>query len=265
MASPVVAGTVALMLQANPKLTPNMVKAILQYTAQDVSGYDALTQGAGFLNTKGAVDLARFSRPRRPGRAVRSRTRWSKQVLWGNHRITGGVIKPTRNAWELGTIWGAAVDREGDNIVWGTLLRRRQHRVGHRRSAERRQHRVGHVLDTDGDNIVWGTMRERRQHRVGHRLSGDDNIVWGTDCGGSRTATTSCGAPRSPPRTSCGARRCGRQHRVGHRRRDADNIVWGTSGDVDNIVWGTSAEDDNMTWGNSAKTRRCSTIRSLRR
>ena len=34
MAAPVVAGTVALMLQANPTLTPNLVKAILQYTAQ---------------------------------------------------------------------------------------------------------------------------------------------------------------------------------------------------------------------------------------
>ena len=34
MAAPVVSGTVALMMQANPSLTPNMVKAILQYTAQ---------------------------------------------------------------------------------------------------------------------------------------------------------------------------------------------------------------------------------------
>ena len=36
MAAPVVTGTVALMLQANPNLTPNLVKAILQYTAQAV-------------------------------------------------------------------------------------------------------------------------------------------------------------------------------------------------------------------------------------
>ena len=36
MAAPVVSGTVALMLQANPALTPNAVKAILQYTAQEL-------------------------------------------------------------------------------------------------------------------------------------------------------------------------------------------------------------------------------------
>ncbi|MEO8522557.1 MAG: S8 family peptidase, partial [Acidobacteriota bacterium] len=49
MAAPVVAGTVALMFQANPSLTPNLVKALLQYTAQPYPGYDALTQGTGFL------------------------------------------------------------------------------------------------------------------------------------------------------------------------------------------------------------------------
>src|SRR5262245_22696091 len=39
MAAPVVSGTVALMLQANPKLTPNLIKAILQYTAEERPGY----------------------------------------------------------------------------------------------------------------------------------------------------------------------------------------------------------------------------------
>ena len=34
MAAPVVAGTIALMLEANPALTPNLVKAILHYTAE---------------------------------------------------------------------------------------------------------------------------------------------------------------------------------------------------------------------------------------
>ncbi len=46
MAAPVVAGTVALMLQVNPQLTPNAVKAVLQYTAEVNAQADPLTQGA---------------------------------------------------------------------------------------------------------------------------------------------------------------------------------------------------------------------------
>src|SRR5262249_2723783 len=53
-AAPVVSGTIALMLQANPNLTPNLVKAILQYTAERKPGYKALEEGAGFLNSFGA-------------------------------------------------------------------------------------------------------------------------------------------------------------------------------------------------------------------
>src|SRR6185503_5033098 len=66
MAAPVVSGTVALMLQANPKLTPNLIKAILQYTAQQYPGYNSLRQGAGFLNTLGAVRLAMFYKTNKP-------------------------------------------------------------------------------------------------------------------------------------------------------------------------------------------------------
>ena len=51
MAAPVVSGTVALMLEANPNLTPNLIKAILQYTAQAQPDYSALRQGAGFLDS----------------------------------------------------------------------------------------------------------------------------------------------------------------------------------------------------------------------
>ena len=58
IASPVVAGTVALMLQANPGLTPPLVKAILQYTAQPLPGFNLLEQGAGLVNALGTVQLA---------------------------------------------------------------------------------------------------------------------------------------------------------------------------------------------------------------
>ena len=60
MAAPVVSGTVALMLEENPKLTPNAVKAILQYTAELRSSTSLLVQGAGILNARGAVRLAKF-------------------------------------------------------------------------------------------------------------------------------------------------------------------------------------------------------------
>jgi len=45
--APVVSGAVALMLQVNPGLTPPLVKAILQYTAEALPGYNLLEQGAG--------------------------------------------------------------------------------------------------------------------------------------------------------------------------------------------------------------------------
>jgi subtilisin family serine protease len=62
VATPVVSGTVALMLQANPSLTPNLIKAILMYTAQPLAGYNTLEQGAGQLNIEGAVRLAKIIR-----------------------------------------------------------------------------------------------------------------------------------------------------------------------------------------------------------
>ncbi|HKP11708.1 MAG TPA: S8 family serine peptidase [Blastocatellia bacterium] len=58
IAAPVVAGAAALLLQKNPGLTPPLVKAILQYTAQQVPGANIVQQGAGLLNVEGAARLA---------------------------------------------------------------------------------------------------------------------------------------------------------------------------------------------------------------
>ena len=62
MSAPVVSATIALMLQANPSLTPNAVKAILQFTAESHPGYDSMAQGAGFLNARAAVEMAQALR-----------------------------------------------------------------------------------------------------------------------------------------------------------------------------------------------------------
>ena len=60
MSAPLVSGAAALMLQANPSLTPNLVKAILMYSAQPMNGVNTLEQGAGKLNIDGAVRLAKL-------------------------------------------------------------------------------------------------------------------------------------------------------------------------------------------------------------
>ena len=45
VSTPVVAGSVALLLQRNPALTPNLVKAVLEYTSQPLAGFNNLEQG----------------------------------------------------------------------------------------------------------------------------------------------------------------------------------------------------------------------------
>src|SRR5262249_50712665 len=120
MAAPVVSGVVALMLEANPSLTPNAIKAILQYTAQQYPGYNALTQGAGFLNAVGAVRLARFYANAHAGDRLPLQKMWSKHIIWGNHRHGGGLLSLGANAFRVGTTWGVAQADNGDNIVWGT-------------------------------------------------------------------------------------------------------------------------------------------------
>jgi serine protease AprX len=215
MAAPVVSGAIAVMLQANPALTPNAIKAILQYTAQPYPGYDPLTEGAGFLNAVGAVRLARFYATAQPGQIAPTQDLWSRQLIWGNHRLTGGFPDPADNAFALGTTWGAAQTAAGDNIVWGTAC------------ADACDNIVWGTKG-DGDNIVWGTKGDGDNIVWGTNGDGD-NIVWGTACGGGDCDNIVWGT-----------------------WGDGDNIVWGTKGDGDNIVWGTLADGDNIVWGTAA-------------
>jgi serine protease AprX len=56
MATPFAAGTVALMLDADPTLNPDEVKQILQQTASQMPGYDEYQVGSGYINSHAAVD-----------------------------------------------------------------------------------------------------------------------------------------------------------------------------------------------------------------
>jgi|GEM_PF-2178364 len=58
MASPETAGVVALILEADPALTPAQVRMVLQITARPIAGAPFYKQGYGYTDASGAVDLA---------------------------------------------------------------------------------------------------------------------------------------------------------------------------------------------------------------
>jgi serine protease AprX len=59
MASPETAGVVAMLLEANPALTPEQVRSVLEVTARPIEGVPFYKQGYGYTDASAAVDLAR--------------------------------------------------------------------------------------------------------------------------------------------------------------------------------------------------------------
>jgi serine protease AprX len=178
MASPVVSGTIALMLQANPALTPNQVKAVLQFTAERHDGYDGLTEGAGFLNARGAVELAQslaaggtFD----PAAPHADPTPWNGRIVWGNRVVGAGALSPA--AWRTDVAWGTpagvatATDSDGENIVWGTACggANCENIVWGTACEDDECENIRWSTASAGDAIVWGTSG-----------NDDENIVWGT-------------------------------------------------------------------------------------
>jgi serine protease AprX len=207
MAAPVVAGTVALMLQANPTLSPSAVKALLQYTAQPYAGYDVLTQGAGFLNAYGAIQLARFfAAP--SGASYPWNSAWSGHVIWGNHRISGGLIDAAATAWGLDHVWGAARTSTGENVVWGVICPTADCSSG------------GWIAwatscsTANCDTVTWGNGRS-------------ENVVWYSRCGGADCQSTTSWALVDTDGVVWGSSDI------------LDGVVWGST-DADGVVWGSS-------------------------
>ena len=124
MSTGVVSGAVALMLQANPGLTPNLVKAILMYSAQIMEGPDLFEQGAGMLNVEGAVRLAKavsryayaipagqtlaaFGLPDAQTTIAGEPFAWSQGLIWGIGALRGEAMFTTQQgAYAQGLIWG---------------------------------------------------------------------------------------------------------------------------------------------------------------
>jgi serine protease AprX len=140
MAAPVVSGAAALLLQKDPSLSPDSIKARLMLSADkwgDPSGVgDPCTYGAGYLNIPGALtNTAVATSPALSPQLYRDasgnvcidtknllggtqviwgvngisnlQVLWGTQVIWGSQTISGSQI-----------IWGSAVWE--DQVIWGT-------------------------------------------------------------------------------------------------------------------------------------------------
>jgi len=133
MSTGVVSGAVALMLQANPSLTPNQIKAILMYTAQIMNGPSLFEQGAGLLNIDGAVRVAAVICSKAATAAVGQKlvtgqglpapqsfiagetVAWSQSLVWGFGALRGQAVLTTQQtAYTQSLIWGI-----GRYDAWG--------------------------------------------------------------------------------------------------------------------------------------------------
>jgi serine protease AprX len=122
MSAPVVAGTVALMLEKNSTLTPAQVKKRLKSTATPLSGFYAKDQGAGRIDAAKAVAGINTEREYSEGRVSDSFAKDMRRFIqgqplsWNDPTYNGGVdahnITWENVTWENIT-W--------DNITWENI------------------------------------------------------------------------------------------------------------------------------------------------
>jgi len=151
MASPMVSGAAALLLQKQPSLTPDQVKAKLMKTAtknfpttsistDPVTGtvytvyYDLFTVGAGYLDVWAALNNADVISPSKtalsPSAQYNGATKQvvlvnGSNVVWGDASLAPNVIWGTQVLLANNVIWGTNViwgdsTVAGFNVIWGT-------------------------------------------------------------------------------------------------------------------------------------------------
>src|SRR5258706_12381213 len=106
------------MLQANPGLTPPLIKAILQYTAQPIAGASLGQQGAGLLKVEGAVRLAKSLRTDIAS-AIAAGT-----IRPGDNLLAPGQLLASSGSWIQSEYvgWSGLVTAGGSHLLSGPLL-----------------------------------------------------------------------------------------------------------------------------------------------
>jgi len=157
MATPIVTGAVALMLQQTPSLTPDQVKARLMKTAWKGVGqytyshdslgnlynneYDLFTYGAGYLNINAALGNTDVA----SGLALSPTA-----VFNANGSVTVTNTNPDSNFAGSSVVWGATSVVWGDSVVWGANTISASSVVWGATSV------VWGVASITGDSVVWG-------------------------------------------------------------------------------------------------------------
>jgi serine protease AprX len=141
MATPVISGAVALLVQQNGNLTPDQIKARLMqttyssfpdYTVVSVPElnetfteyYDPFSVGSGMLNMQGAVSDNSLA-PSNVGAAlsptaVYNASTGNVSLVNGNSNVpASSVVWGTSRAWSFANIWGNVT---GSTVVWGASL-----------------------------------------------------------------------------------------------------------------------------------------------
>ncbi len=157
MATPIVSGAVALMLQQNPSLTPDQVKARLMMTAWKGLGqftyshdslghlfnneYDLFTYGAGYLDVNAALGNTQLA----TGVALSPTA-----VLNSNGTVTIENTTPDSNFTGSSVVWSATSVVWADSVVWGINVLSADSVVWGAASV------VWGSTSVTGDSVVWG-------------------------------------------------------------------------------------------------------------
>jgi serine protease AprX len=179
MATPVVSGAVALLLQKNGSLTPDQVKARLMKSAYKTfprsstvrdpttgksytSQYDIFTVGAGYLDIQAALsstDLAPLTCGIAKSPAVARDSSGNIYLVTGSSVLWGGSIMwGTSVVWGTSVLWGTST--KGELVLWGS-------------SAPWGSSGDNGYSVLWGTSVVWGTSNENENEAIPIEIEGE--------------------------------------------------------------------------------------------